>query len=91
MKEVTFSVFRDSFTNANIGLTDKGTTNVAFFSHFNIFTLRSFIFFKDGFEKEGTYVLYGNHLLVVFPGMFANQMDCARDSAGRACWTFHLE
>ena len=52
-KEGKFSVFRDRFTKANLGLTDKGTTNVAFFSHFNIFTLCSFIFFKDGFEKKG--------------------------------------
>ena len=53
MKGVTFSVFCDNFKKANIGLTYKGTTNVAFFSHFNMFTLCSFIFFKDGFEKKG--------------------------------------
>ena len=35
--------------------------------------------------------MYGKRLLVVSPGMFANQMDCTRDSAGRTCWTFHLE
>ena len=45
VKGVTFSVFRDNFTKANIGLTYKGTTNAAFFSHFNMFTLCSFIFF----------------------------------------------
>ena len=91
MKGVTFSVFRDNFTKANIGLTYKGTTNVAFFSHFNMFTLCSFIFFLKMALKKRDISFVRQTFIGCFPGMFANQMDCTRDFAGRTCWTFHLE
>ena len=54
-KGVTFSVLRDSFTKANIGLTYMGTRNVVFFSHFNIFTLcmQLHIFLKMALKKKG--------------------------------------
>ena len=83
-KGVTFSVLRDSFTKANIGLTYMGTRNVVFFSHFNIFTLRMqlHIFFKDGFAKKRDI----SFVRQTFIGCFSRDVCQSNGLHQRFCW-----